>query len=155
MIVPTTCGTGSEVTNISIINRTRKGTKMGLVSSSMFADEAALIPGMLETLPYGVFATSSIDAMVHAVESFLSPNACAFSRLFSEKALELILRGWKTAVAKGEKGRVESLCGRFPPRLQLCGDCLRACGMRGGTCSQLSARRDASYSSRAVQSDDV
>lgn len=103
MIVPTTCGTGSEVTNISIINRTRKGTKMGLVSSSMFADEAALIPGMLETLPYGVFATSSIDAMVHAVESFLSPNACAFSRLFSEKALELILRGWKTAVAKGEK----------------------------------------------------
>ena len=103
MIVPTTCGTGSEVTNISIINRTRKGTKMGLVSSSMFADEAALIPGMLETLPYGVFATSSIDTMVHAVESFLSPNACAFSRLSSEKALELILRGWKTAVAKGEK----------------------------------------------------
>lgn len=103
MIVPTTCGTGSEVTNISIINRTRKGTKMGLVSSAMFADEAALIPGMLATLPYSVFATSSIDAMVHAVESFLSPNACAFSRLFSEKALELILYGWRAAAAVGGK----------------------------------------------------
>ncbi len=103
IIVPTTCGTGSEVTNISIINRTRKGTKMGLVSISMFADEAALIPGMLATLPYGVFATSSIDAMVHAVESFLSPNACALSELFSEKALDLILRGWRAAVAEGGK----------------------------------------------------
>ena len=38
IIVPTTCGTGSEVTNISIINRTTKGVKVGLVSPSMFAD---------------------------------------------------------------------------------------------------------------------
>ena len=42
IIVPTTCGTGSEVTNISIINRTTKGVKVGLVSPAMFADEAAL-----------------------------------------------------------------------------------------------------------------
>ena len=40
IIVPTTCGTGSEVTNISIINRTTKGVKVGLVSPAMFADEA-------------------------------------------------------------------------------------------------------------------
>lgn len=69
LIVPTTCGTGSEVTNISIINRVSKGVKQGIVSSAMFADEAALIPEMLMSLPYGVFATSSIDAMVHAVEA--------------------------------------------------------------------------------------
>ena len=103
VIVPTTCGTGSEVTNISIINRTRMGVKLGLVSPSMFADEAALIPGMLASLPYGVFATSSIDAMIHAVESYLSPNACAISALFSERALTLILRGWKAAVQAGGK----------------------------------------------------
>lgn len=102
-IVPTTCGTGSEVTNISIINRTTKGVKVGLVSSTMFADEAVLIPAMLNSLPYPVFATSSIDAMVHAVESYLSPNACALSELFSEKALHLILSGWKAAVAAGGK----------------------------------------------------
>lgn len=103
VIVPTTCGTGSEVTNISIINRTTKGVKQGIVSPAMFADEAALIPGMLASLPYGVFATSSIDAMIHAVESYLSPNACALSELFSERALSLILRGWKAAVAEGSK----------------------------------------------------
>lgn len=101
IIVPTTCGTGSEVTNISIINRTTKGVKVGLVSPAMFADEAALVPSLLQSLPYPVFATSSIDAMVHAVESYLSPNACAISELFSEKALQLILRGWKDAVASG------------------------------------------------------
>ena len=103
VIVPTTCGTGSEVTNISIINRTTKGVKVGLVSPSMFADEAALVPAMLASLPYPVFATSSIDAMVHAVESYLSPNACPISELFSEKALQLILRGWKDAVASGSR----------------------------------------------------
>ncbi|MCD8356447.1 MAG: iron-containing alcohol dehydrogenase [Clostridia bacterium] len=103
VIVPTTCGTGSEVTNISIINRTTKGIKQGIVSPAMFATEAALIPGMLASLPYGVFATSSIDAMIHAVESFLSPNACAISELFSERALDLILNGWKAAVASGDK----------------------------------------------------
>ncbi len=103
VIVPTTCGTGSEVTNISIINRTKKGIKQGIVSPAMFANEAALIPAMLESLPYGVFATSSIDAMIHAVESYLSPNACAISELFSEKALDLILTGWRASVDNGSR----------------------------------------------------
>ena len=97
VIVPTTCGTGSEVTNISIINRTRKGVKMGLVSEAMYADEAVLVPGLLQSLPYSVFATSSIDAMIHAVESYLSPNACALSEVFSVQALTLILPCWKAA----------------------------------------------------------
>ena len=103
VIVPTTCGTGSEVTNIAIINRTTKGVKQGIVSQAMFADEAVLVTGMLESLPYGVFATSSIDAMIHAVESFLSPNACPISEVFSEQALAMILNGWKAAVTDSGK----------------------------------------------------
>lgn len=102
-IVPTTCGTGSEVTNISIINRTTKGTKQGLVSPAMFAEKAVLIPEMLESLPYGVFATSSIDAMIHSVESYLSPNASDYSELFSKAALKLILPGWQAAVSAGDR----------------------------------------------------
>ena len=102
-IVPTTCGTGSEVTNISIVNRVSRGVKQGIVSEAMFADEAVLIPGMLMSLPYGVFATSSIDAMIHAVESYLSPNACALSEMFSREALHLILQGWQRAVGEGGK----------------------------------------------------
>ena len=62
IIIPTTCGTGSEVTNISIMARTRIGTKLGLVSPAMYADYAVLIPQLLEGLPFKVFAASSIDA---------------------------------------------------------------------------------------------
>lgn len=101
VIIPTTCGTGSEVTNISVINRVSKGVKMGLSSDAMFADKAVIITNMLYSLPYNVFATSSIDAMVHSVESFLSPNACSMSKIFSTEALKTILRCWKKAVEDG------------------------------------------------------
>ena len=75
IILPTTCGTGSEVTNISIINRTCLGIKVGLVHDSLYARHAVLVPELLEKLPYPVFATSSLDALVHAVESYLSTAA--------------------------------------------------------------------------------
>lgn len=113
VIVPTTCGTGSEVTNISIINRTRKGVKMGLVSEAMYADEAVLVPGLLQSLPYSVFATSSIDAMIHAVESYLSPNACALSEVFSVQALTLILPCWKAAADGGGKDAWKQYAAEF------------------------------------------
>ncbi len=112
VILPTTCGTGSEVTNISILNRTRIGTKMGLVSDNMFADAAVLIPELLTTLPFGVFATSSIDALVHAVESSLSPKATAFTQLFGYRAIEMILKGYQAIVAQG-KDALKPLLGDF------------------------------------------
>ncbi len=101
IIVPTTCGTGSEVTNISVINRVSKGVKMGLASSAMFPDKAVMITNMLDSLPYKIFATSSIDAMIHSVESFLSPNGCSISRIFSKAALETIVTCWDKARANG------------------------------------------------------
>lgn len=105
VILPTTCGTGSEVTSISILNRTSLGTKMGLVSPAMFAKKAVLVPELLSKLPYGVFATSSIDALVHAVESWLSPKSTAFTRLFSKRAMEMILQGYKTMAREGKEAR--------------------------------------------------
>ena len=113
LIVPTTCGTGSEVTNISIISRISKGVKQGLVSPAMYADEAVLIPELLQSLPYPVFATSSIDAMVHAVESYLSPNACELSEMFSEKAMEMILKGWIAATRAGGQDAWKSFAAEF------------------------------------------
>lgn len=106
VILPTTCGTGSEVTNISIINRTRLGTKVGLVSPHMYADEAVLVPELLNGLPFAVFATSSIDALVHAVESSLSPKATPFTKLFGYKAIEMIIRGYQEIGAKGPEARL-------------------------------------------------
>lgn len=109
VILPTTCGTGSEVTNISILNRTRLGTKMGLVGPAMYADAAVLIPELLEGLPFAVFATSSIDALVHAVESSLSPKATAYTKLFGYKAIEMIIRGYQVIAREGQDARLPLL----------------------------------------------
>lgn len=105
VIIPTTCGTGSEVTNISVLNRTRLGTKMGLVAPTMYADCAVLIPELLESLPLKVFAASSIDALVHAVESALSPKATAYTKLFSYKAIDMIVGGYLSMVKNGPDSR--------------------------------------------------
>lgn len=103
IILPTTCGTGSEVTNISVVNRIKLGTKMGLVSPEMFADKAVLVPEFLAKLPFGVFATSSIDALVHAVESNLSPFATPYTQIFATRAIELIIAGYQKIVKEGRE----------------------------------------------------
>ena len=103
VIIPTTCGTGSEVTNIAIINRTRMGVKMGLTSENMFANKAVLVPELLKSLPFKVFATSSIDALVHAVESALSPKATDYTKLFSYKAIEMIITGYQKLLKDGKE----------------------------------------------------
>ena len=101
VIIPTTCGTGSEVTDIAIINRTRLGVKMGLTGEPLYADYAVLIPELLKKLPLKVFATSSIDALVHAVESSLSPKATAYTKLMGYEAIEMIIGGYRKLAQDG------------------------------------------------------
>ncbi len=105
LLLPTTCGTGSEVTNISILALNSRGTKKGLVGEALYADSAILIPELLQGLPLAFFATSSIDALVHAVESSLSPKATELSRLFGYRAIELILKGYLKMKAEGADAR--------------------------------------------------
>lgn len=107
--VPTTCGTGSEVTNVAIAEIKSRHTKKGLASDACYADCAVLIPETLEGLPYNVFLTSSIDAFIHAVESFLSPKASPATELFSKKAIEMILNGYHKIAEYGREARKEDL----------------------------------------------
>ena len=72
VLVPTTCGIGSEIINIDILELINKGTKKGLSSDEMFADAAILIPELLQEPPFKVFTSSSIDVLIHSVESALS-----------------------------------------------------------------------------------
>ncbi len=109
IIVPTTCGTGSEVTNISIAEIKSKHTKMGLAVDELYADFSVLIPELVRGLPYKFFITSSIDALIHAVESYVSPKSNIYTELFSIKAMELILRGYMKLVEKGPDYRTEIL----------------------------------------------
>jgi len=103
--IPTTCGTGSEVTCISIVEFKKKNTKLGLAIPALYADEAVLIPSLLQTIPYEVFATSSIDALIHSVESFVSPKANPFTQAIGRESIERILTGYQ-ALAKNEKKKL-------------------------------------------------
>lgn len=105
VLVPTTCGTGSEVTNIAILALNSRGTKKGLAVDEMYADSAVLIPELLKGLPFRFFATSSIDALIHAIESSLSPKGNSYTRLFGYKAIEIILNGYKKIRDEGEEAR--------------------------------------------------
>ncbi|WPC42413.1 4-hydroxybutyrate dehydrogenase [Clostridium sp. JS66] len=109
IIVPTTCGTGSEVTNVSIAEIKEKHTKMGLAVDELYADYAVLIPELVKGLPYKFFIASSIDALIHAIESYVSPKANVYTELYSVKAIELILKGYMSIIKKGENYRLEIL----------------------------------------------
>ena len=103
--IPTSAGTGSEVTNISILALLSRRTKKGLAHESMFADQAVLIPELLKGLPFSVFATSSIDALIHAIESSLSPKASATTKLFGYQAIAWILKGYLAIRDQGPDAR--------------------------------------------------
>jgi 4-hydroxybutyrate dehydrogenase len=105
ILVPTTCGTGSEVTNIAILELKSRHTKMGLAVDEIYADSAVIIPELLRELPFKFFATSSVDALIHAYESYLSPKSTPYTEIFADKAIELILKGYKEIAAKGEEAR--------------------------------------------------
>ena len=109
MLVPTTCGTGSEVTNIAILALNSRGTKKGLAVDEMYGDSAVLIPELLTGLPFRFFATSSIDALVHAVESSLSPKGNEYTRMFGYKAIDMILHGYMEIRDKGPDARIPLL----------------------------------------------
>lgn len=107
--VPTTCGAGSEVSNISIAELTSIHSKLGLATDEIYADEAVLIPELLRNLPYQSFSTSAIDAFIHAIESYVSPRANLYTRMFSMKTMEMILQGFRQIIEKGRDYRKELL----------------------------------------------
>lgn len=116
VIIPTTCGTGSEVTNVAVAAINELNIKKGFASEETFADAAVLIPESMAGLPDYVFATSSIDALVHASESYLSPKATMFTEMYSLKAVEMIVKGYMQIVKNGgncgenRKGLLKDFC---------------------------------------------
>lgn len=91
VLVPTTAGTGSEVTPISIVT-TGEHEKKGVVSPILLPDMAILDADLTLGLPRHITASTGIDAMVHAIEAYTStnPNANPISRALAREALKLL-----------------------------------------------------------------
>ncbi|VWX56065.1 iron-containing alcohol dehydrogenase [Sphingorhabdus sp. 109] len=101
ILIPTTSGTGSEVTAISILT-TGETTKAGIISPHLFADVALLDPALTTGLPASVTAATGIDAMVHAVESYTSRNGKnPVSDMLAIEALKLLTTHIETACSDG------------------------------------------------------
>lgn len=100
--IPTTAGTGSEVTNIAIVT-TGETTKMGVVAPQLYADMAVLDATLTLGLPPLVTAATGIDAMVHAIEAFTSKHKKnPLSDLLAKQALSLLSKNLVRACQHGQ-----------------------------------------------------
>lgn len=91
ILIPTTAGTGAEVTPNAIVAVPEKALKVGIVNENMIADYVILDARMIKTLPRKIAAATGVDALAHAIECYTSRKANPFSDMFAMEALDLIL----------------------------------------------------------------
>lgn len=101
ILIPTTAGTGSEVTPISIVT-TGETTKTGIVSPILYADVAILDATFTQNLPAQITAATGIDAMVHAIEAYTSKIKKNFyADMLAKQALQLLNKNLKRVLKDG------------------------------------------------------
>ena len=88
--IPTTAGTGSEVTAFSVITDHSRNYKLTVVSNYLLPAYVILDPDLIATVPANTAAACGIDAMVHALEAYISKAASPFSDIFAREALRLL-----------------------------------------------------------------
>jgi alcohol dehydrogenase class IV len=103
IFIPTTAGTGSEVTNVAVLSLKAQKTKKGIVSRFMMADAAILDPELTVGLPGKITAATGMDALTHAIEAYVSRFAQPLTDHFALEAIRLIGRSLRTAVHYGAK----------------------------------------------------
>lgn len=88
--IPTTAGTGSEVTVAAVITDEARNYKLSVLGSEISPKFAILDPELIMTAPAHIAAACGVDAMIHALEAYINTAASPFSDAMAEKALELI-----------------------------------------------------------------
>jgi len=88
--IPTTAGTGSEVTASAVVTDEERNYKMSVISYEMLPQYAVLDPQLIMTAPASIAASCGVDALIHALEAYVSNFASPFTDAMAEKAMELI-----------------------------------------------------------------
>lgn len=101
VMVPTTAGTGSEVTPIAILSDEGEKLKKGIVSPYLFPSVAILDPELTLGLPPNITASTGMDALIHAIEAYTSVNATDMTDILAFRAMELVYHNIRTAYANG------------------------------------------------------
>ena len=91
LAIPTTCGTGSEVTWVSVITDVNRKFKMSIKGPKMYPAASIVDPDLIKTLPPSIIASTGLDALTHAVEAYLSKPATLITDTHAVKAVKLIL----------------------------------------------------------------
>ncbi|WP_342500961.1 iron-containing alcohol dehydrogenase [Bacillus sp. FSL P2-0069] len=113
ILIPTTSGTGSEVTPNAIVTFPEKELKIGMVSPHLLPDLVILDPALTLNLPKSITAAIGMDAFTHALESYISNKANPFSDMFALESMRLISGSIQEAYHHGEnlKARENMLVG--------------------------------------------
>lgn len=100
-LLPTTAGTGSEVTKVAVLDDPDKKLKAGMVSPYLLARLALIDPTLTYGCPPGITASAGIDAFVHAMESYTSINASNFIDAIEIEAMRLVVGSLRAVVDNG------------------------------------------------------
>lgn len=101
ILIPTTAGTGSEVTPIAILSDHHEKLKKGIVSPYLFPSVALLDPELTLGLPPHITVATGMDALIHAVEAYTSVNATPMTDMLARQAIKLVYGSIRTAFANG------------------------------------------------------
>ncbi|MFB0565652.1 MAG: iron-containing alcohol dehydrogenase family protein [Candidatus Aminicenantaceae bacterium] len=107
LAIPTTCGTGSEVTWVSVITDTKRRFKMSIKGSRMYPAVALVDPDLLISLPPHLIASTGMDALTHAVEAYTAKVATFTTDIFAKESCTLIFSSIERAF-KDVKGNIEA-----------------------------------------------
>jgi len=107
LAIPTTCGTGSEVTWVSVITDVNRKFKMSIKGPKMYPAASIVDPDLIKTLPPSFIASTGLDALTHAVEAYLSKPATLITDTHAIKAVKLVLGAIEGAYLDIEKNHTD------------------------------------------------
>lgn len=101
LLIPTTAGTGSEVSNACILKNDETHVKSGVTSKYLMADIAIIDPALTVSMPPALTASTGMDALTHGIEGFVSNYTNEVANLLQIEGIRLVARNLRNAVANG------------------------------------------------------